>query len=307
MGYGRWDAQAYTSYADTTNLRGMSTREVFKETDAKAEYLPKNFALRESRDSEANPNSTPVILGSDVTGSMGDYAAEIVQTHLPVLMTSILNDGIISDPHIMVMGIGDARAYDRAPVQATQFETDIRIVEQMRNVFLEGGGGGNGHESYDFAWQFALSKTDCDAFKRPGNRRGRGFIFTFGDENPAETPLDMNTIKKHFGTGEFPVFETMNALVDAVQENWNIFHVIIEQGGYCSSTRTSNTVHNNWTKLLGSRVLFLADSRNLPAVVTAAMRMEQGEDVYTVRSEFVVQYGNAQQVFNHTFANLLKD
>ena len=306
MGYGRWDTQSYNLYADTTNLRSMSTREVFTETNAKAEYLPKNFLVRESRDSDINPNSTPVILGSDVTGSMGDYAAEIVQTHLPVLMTSILNDKIISDPHIMVMGIGDARSYDRAPIQATQFETDIRIVEQMRSIYLEGGGGGNGHESYDHAWQFALSKTDCDAFKRPGERRGRGFIFTFGDENPAPEPLKSDIIKKHFGTGEFSTFQTMKELIQAVQENWNVFHVVIEQGGFCSSRGSLASVKANWTELLGPRALFLADSKNLPAVVTAAMRMESGASVDSVRREFVVQSGDAKKVFDHTFANLLK-
>jgi hypothetical protein len=307
MGYSRWDAQAYTAYSDTTSLRSMSTREVFSETDAKAEYLPKNFLLRESRDSDINPQSTPVILGSDVTGSMGEYAAEIVQTHLPVLMTSILNDNIITDPHIMVMGIGDARAYDRAPVQATQFETDIRIVEQMRSIFLEAGGGGNGHESYDFAWQFALNKTVCDAFERKGEQKGRGFIFTFGDENPADEPLPLVTLKRHFGVGEFSTFQTMKQLVEATQQNWNVFHVVIEQGGFCSSSSSKERVKKNWTKLLGNRALFLADSANLPQVVTAAMRLENGASVESVRNEFVAKSGDSKKVFDYTFANLLAE
>lgn len=75
------------------------------------------------------------------------------------------------------MGIGDL-AYDSCPIQASQFESDIRIAEQLDKVYFEFGGGGNGYESYTAAWYFGLHHTKLDCW----NRGRRGIIITIGDE-----------------------------------------------------------------------------------------------------------------------------
>lgn len=77
----------------------------------------------------------------------------------------------------MVMGIGDL-AYDSCPIQASQFESDIRIAEQLDKVYFEFGGGGNRFESYSAAWYFGLHHTKLDCW----NRGKRGIIITIGDE-----------------------------------------------------------------------------------------------------------------------------
>lgn len=75
------------------------------------------------------------------------------------------------------MGIGDL-SYDRFPIQASQFESDIRIAEQLEKVYFEFGGGGNFYESYTAAWYFGARHTKLDCW----NRGKKGIIITIGDE-----------------------------------------------------------------------------------------------------------------------------
>ena len=64
-------------------------------------------------------------------------------------MTKLYED--ITDVEFMIMGIGDL-AYDNSPIQISQFESDIRIAEQLDKLWFENGGGGNDYESYTAAW-----------------------------------------------------------------------------------------------------------------------------------------------------------
>jgi hypothetical protein len=124
MGYSTWSDSDYTAYAANTSYRTLSRAEVFKSRGMVDSLDPAKFVIRESRDSAQNPKSTPVIFGLDVTGSMGAYCEAIAKTQLPDLMTDIHNRKVVTDPHIMFMGIGDVDAYDRAPVQVSQFKCD---------------------------------------------------------------------------------------------------------------------------------------------------------------------------------------
>jgi hypothetical protein len=271
MGYGRWNDTDFQCYAATTNYRSAKTTvaEVFVNREGKRELLFENIGIRESRNSEANPQSTPIILGLDVTGSMGRYASQIAKDDLPEFITAIINKGLTTDPHILVMGIGDPRAYDQSPGQATQFETDLRIIEQTRDLYIEGRGGGNSMEGYDLAWYFANYCTATDA-KTDGRK---GFIFTFGDEPPASEPLTEAQWNKVFGNKEYPRFESMSDLVNLTSQNWAIFHVVIEQGSYCQHSLSE--VVQKWQQTIGeARVLRVMDSRNIAKVCEMAIRIQ---------------------------------
>lgn len=272
MGYSRWSDVAYTSYADTTNYRSAKTvSAVFSNTSAPPDgFQVKNIVLRESRDSELNPNSTPIILGLDVTGSMGVYAAKIAQEHLPNLMSNVINESVIPDPHLLIMGIGDPRANDRYPAQASQFESDLRIIEQTRELFIEGRGGGNSHEGYDLAWYFAKYCTSTDA----NNRGSKGVIFTFGDEPIAPRPLTHEEWVKVFGGREYPEYNSMQELYSTVSEDWEIFHVIIEEGSFFQAS--PHEVRKSWAKVLpNTRILNCNDSSQIGKICAMALRILQ--------------------------------
>ena len=156
MGHGRWDAGAWAKYAATH--KGKSRAQIFTSDSMKDTFDPAKVAVRESRDSTQNPQSTAIILASDVTGSMGAIAEVMIRSGLDTTMREIYDRKPVTDPHVMVMAVGDAEC-DRAPLQATQFEADIRLAEQLKDLWIEGGGGGNGGESYHLPWYFAAMKT----------------------------------------------------------------------------------------------------------------------------------------------------
>lgn len=139
MGCGTWTTKDWDSYTTTRGFsRTSSASELYKNSAMKDEFNPKNIDVRESCDSNEHPNSSPIILGLDVTGSMSSVL-ETVSLKLNTLITEIFKREPVTDPQIMFLAFGD-EYYDRCPLQATQFESDIRIAEQLNDVYFERGG-----------------------------------------------------------------------------------------------------------------------------------------------------------------------
>lgn len=279
MGYSRWDQNTYAAYASaaTSTLsvarsKGMSDtaarRTLFKESGIKPEFDPRNIVCRESRDSDLNPCSTPIILGVDVTGSMGVYAEKLAIEGLGKLVDGILTRKPVTDPHIMAMAIGDVFC-DQAPLQASQFESDIRIAEQLTGLYLEAGGGGNGFESYDIPWLFAATKTSTDAWEK---RQKKGYIFTIGDEPPPDATVSAYQLNQLFGSG-FETGYTPAQMLAMAQERYQVFHVIVEQGSHYRHSGADVTA--KWQKLLGARALHLSDANYLSEVIISAMQISE--------------------------------
>lgn len=296
MGYSRWDNTAFRSYASTTNYQAKTREQLFNR-NLSDELNPANIMLRESRDSELNPNSTPIIFGLDVTGSMGLYAERIAKESLPKLMSDILELKPVSDPHMMFMGIDDVHAHSPAALQVSQFEPDIRILEQLQKMWLVGMGGGNRSESYDLPWLFAAKRTELDCLKR-----GRkGFLFTMGDEMAPYQTVSADQQKRVFGAGEYYAMTPAQSL-DAASQKFSVFHLIIEQGSYCSSGEL-NAVRGSWTELLGNRAIFVRDFSSMNSIVIAAMKIENGVDPEVA----IAQDINGKQAdLRYAFANLLR-
>jgi hypothetical protein len=280
MGSGRWSSGDYTRYATSTNYRAKSVREVFESRNVPDMLNPAKLKLRESCDSADNPESTPIILALDVTGSMGRYASEIAKDHLPTIMTRILEERPVTDPHMMFMGIDDVACSPGEALQVSQFEADIRILEQLRNIFLVGNGGGNGSESYDLAWYFAANKTKIDSFEKRGQK---GYLFTFGDELAPERAVTNYDLKRTFATGEFPECVTPEAMLEAAQQRYHVFHVIIEQGDFAS--RDVKGVRKSWKRLLGKNVICVRDTAYLADIILATLHIANGADPELVLGE----------------------
>jgi hypothetical protein len=144
MGYSRYDAGVYKSYARST---AHKTDRDYTSTSLKKDFDPKQIKVRESNKSDINPHPTPVVVGLDVTGSMG-RVVEAMRKGLGTLFEQVIHRHPVSDPHVLALAIGDMDC-DSAPIQATQFEADpVTIGKQIEELYLERGGGGNDHESY---------------------------------------------------------------------------------------------------------------------------------------------------------------
>jgi hypothetical protein len=277
MGGGSWSPSHYTSYATNKGLidkagkaTNISANEIYTSRKVNQALDPKGVKVRESRDSAEHPEATPIIIGLDVTGSMANVLRVMAQKGLPTLMKEIYNRTPVPDPQIMFMGIGDVEC-DSGPLQVSQFESDIRIAEQLELLWLEQGGGGNYHESYTLPWYFANNHIVTDCAEKRGQK---GFIFTIGDEEP-NPYLRMTDLQRVLGYKPQADY-TAKQLRDEVEKKWEIYHLMVEEGNHFRGYR-SETI-NAWTELLGDNAILLADHTKLAETIVSAIQIREGMD-----------------------------
>lgn len=250
MGSGSFTASSFTSYS---NSRGRSVDSTGFVTNANLtdyytqHYIHKDMVpynvIRECVDSEEHPNTIPVILALDLTGSMGGACVKTAQS-LNKIMTMLYEK--FTDIEFLIMGVGDLEC-DRAPVQVSQFESDVRIAEHTDKLYMEHGGGGNGYESYTAAWYFGLKHTKLDCWKRGK----KGIIITMGDE-PLNPILYKHQINYVFGDTVEANVKTETLYKDAT-EKFDIYHIAVndpEDSYSWYDTRINST----FSPILGDRL-----------------------------------------------------
>lgn len=267
MGGMRWDADDWKRASSAT--AGKRTEEIFTSSGMHPTLNPYGI-VRESRDSLANPNSNAIIIGLDVTGSMGIIADSMAREGLGTLVEEILKRKPVSDPHILACGIGDSYC-DDAPLQVTQFEADIRIADQLKMIWLEKGGGGNCHEGYHLPWYFAAQHTQIDCFEK---RNKKGYLFTVGDEEPPEELLATHAAAIFGDSLQRDL--SVRELLTLVSRTYHVFHVVVEEGNHARAHLPR--VLKKWNALLGQHVLRLKDYRRLAEVVVSAIEVNEGRD-----------------------------
>lgn len=276
MGMGRFNTADWSAYS-ARHVDGRSRADVFGATSIDARFDPARFAKRESRDSAINPNATPIILASDVTGSMGMIAHELMRGGLITLTSEIYDRQPVPDPHIMVAAIGDAYT-DQAPLQCTQFEADISLASQIRALWLEGNGGGNNGESYSTAHLLAALKTSTDSFERHGRK---GYLFTIGDE-PIHDGMTAGQISRVFGI-EAPRGLSARDCVRLAERTYEVFHIVIREGYAANGL---DAVLRSWKPLLPERTLVLDDYRRVAELVVSTIEITEGRDPNTVAASW---------------------
>ena len=264
MGGGSWTTSAYVKHSTTT--RGFTSMDAFKAADASQLYRsrqmdaalnPKNV-IRECCDSEEHPNTKPVILGLDVTGSMGP-AAEAVAKQLNDIMENLY--GSVEDVEFMTCAIGDL-SYDDAPIQVSQFESDIRIADQLEKVWFEKGGGGNSWESYTAAWYFGLNCTKLDCYDKRGQR---GLIITIGDE-PLNPYLPAGPLSQALGV---PIQDDVDTkdLYEEASAKFDIWHIAFDDNATSFKYYVRNGKLESWKKCLGDHYV-IATAETLHKVIS---------------------------------------
>ena len=272
MGMGRFDTADWAAY-NREHVDGRSRHEVFGATRMDPRFDPSVINMRESRDSDFNPQATPIILGSDVTGSMGMVAHELMKSGLVTVASELYERKPVPDPQILVAAIGDAYC-DRAPLQVTQFEADISLADQMRALWLEGGGGGNQGESYSAAHLFAGLKTSTDSFEKRGRK---GYLFTVGDE-PVLDGMTRDQISRVFGI-EAPRGLNARECLQLAERMYHVFHIVIREGYAANGL---NAVLRTWKPLLPRRTLVLDDYTRIAELVVSTIEINEGADVADV-------------------------
>lgn len=281
MGYSRSTSSDWMNYSATTSAKPAAA--IFKnKTSMDNEMSGLDVGVREARDSDLNPESTAIYIGVDVTGSMGFLSEELVKKGLPKLFTEIYDRKPVTDPQVMVSAIGDATMYDRAPFQVGQFEADITASEWLEKVFIEGGGGGNGFESYDLPVYFAAYHTSIDCWEK---RKQKGFLFTIGDEPPPPRTV-IDAVKQHIASDGDGLEATVpfKEVIEAAQKMYHYFHIMIAEGYHAQ--HSPNEVKEGWRELLGERAIWLQDHKALGETIISILQVLKGEKVEDVANSW---------------------
>jgi len=268
-----YDARSYSSAVNASQI--FTSKKMLDDFNPATMKLP-----REACDSALSPRSRAIIFAEDVTGSMGSFLLSLIQNEFPRLINETYKCTSYN-PHIMFMGVGDVAAGDRAPLQVTQFETDLRMLDQLEKIYLEKGGGGNRYESYILPWYFASKYTKIDCFEKRGEK---GFLFTFGDEEP--TPrLKKNELDTVFGGRDDFEGKSLTGAdcLEMASKMYYCYHIILHGNGY------GRLNLDQWSVLMDGHACDLRDHTCLPELVTTILRMYEGYS----KSDCINQIGNS--------------
>jgi len=127
MGHGGYSYEGRQSRSISQGYTTKSREELFPSRSINSDMNPKGVTIRESRDSEEHPNSVALILGLDVTRSMGIVPHELLKDGLPKIFSTITEAGV-QDLQLMFVAIGDHYT-DEAPLQISQFERQMVVKD----------------------------------------------------------------------------------------------------------------------------------------------------------------------------------
>ena len=274
MGYTSYSDASYTEFS--RSVAHKSSREIFND-EMHQTMSPDGLQHREARDSDIHPESVPIIVALDVTGSMGYIPKQLIKNDLGKLVGTIIKAGI-PDPAVCFLAIGD-HISDRGPLQVSQFESgDQELVMWLQRTWLEGWGGGSMEESYPLAWLVAAKHTKIDSWEK---RKQKGILVTIGDEKP-HSVIQAESLKTILGYKQSRDY-TAKELLEMAKEQWDVYHIHAGDGSYHFSQ-----VKELWQELLGQQVVEVPNHTNIAETIArmvistcAATGEEVGEVVIT--------------------------
>jgi hypothetical protein len=263
MGYGSYSASDWQKLKTSRKLSSdRDVHEIFKRTSCNPKFDPRFIGTRECFDSEDHPNSTPIVVGLDVTGSMGYLAVKVASEALNDLILKLYSTGAVEDPALMCAAYGDY--LDKSPLQVTQFESDIRIAEQLLDIWFENCGSGDVVPTC--LWEFLSRHTDIDSIRK---RNKKGFVFTIGDGAEIRKDAVGRTIMRVVGDDLGPDV-TVADILKETEKKFHVFHIMIGNDG-------------NSDILYGHRIVIAQYSIDcIPEIILGAIQLQNGKSLEDV-------------------------
>lgn len=261
----------YNTHRDFYSTPSHNVEKVYKSTSVVESLIPKTSKLpREACDSPGCPDSRAVAVFYDTTASMNDFLMDLVKTQMPKIAVD-LPKSVSYDPQILFGGVNDIRGCSASnyPLQIGQFEAAFNeMIDQLTSIYIEGGGSGNGSESYILAHYFAARYTHLESLEKRGKK---GFLFVVGDDGP--TPdVTQSEIRHTFGKDDPDFSGTLTAddVLALTEEKFNVYQIIVHGDAYGSH------IVEKWHNLLGGHAIDLADYKCISELIITIMRMYDG-------------------------------
>jgi len=239
--------ERYYKNADTGEIFSQSMKQV----------MSPYKQIRECCENAEHPETFPIILGLDVTGSMGEIPKHLIKHDFIEVMKKILEEGIAC-PQVCFVAYGDHEC-DDAPLQIGQFEASDELMEKwLKATWIEQGGGDNPGESTSLVHYFAARHTSCDAITKRGKK---GIIITVGDEPtlktyPAKSTRHAKGLSEIFGDS-LQSNLTATEILEEAKKGWDVYHInILDYSG------RRPDVQNSWKELLGDHLINVESGDN---------------------------------------------
>jgi uncharacterized phage-like protein YoqJ len=148
---------------------------------------------------------------------------------------------------VSIIGIGDAYV-DKYPLQVTNFEKRSGLIKSIKDIFPEGGGGGQLTESYELGAYYLLNHCKTPKCKKP-------LCIIFGDEAPYDR-VNCHQVKALIGDDLKQDLSTTEVLKELKEK----FDTYIIQPELEYSEAEYKEVHEKWRKILGPQRVIVIES-----------------------------------------------
>ena len=175
--------------------------------------------------------------------------------------------------------VGDILS-DQGPIQIGEFSPVRKLDDWLQRIWLEGNGGGQAKESYEFTAYYYARRCDLTNAKTP-------FFLITGDEGFRET-LYANDLVRHFG-GQHENVQATQVFAELDKKfNGNVFLIRRQYSG-----KENDEIQGQWERLLGKeRVVPLKSDQAIAditlgvfALMTGARTLEEYlDDLKTKRA-----------------------
>lgn len=271
MGSTNYSARDWEQTATINSTKSVD--QIYKSRTTDPKNNPLNIVVREARDSDVHPETIPVFIAVDGTGSMGSLS-KLVASKIGLVFEALIKsheEGKLPYPQVAVALYRDVRMDYSDIYQLTQFESDTTtLMAQVEKFAAVGtGGGGNSSESNGLVWYTAMTKMVHDHYVRRGKK---GFLFTIGDE---EVPPDLtyHDIKRVFGE-DVEAVPTNAEMLARINPEWEVYHLMVAQGDHMSYSRLD--VINSWQALLGEHALVLENTDDMVEMIASTILLSAG-------------------------------
>ncbi len=231
-------------YAYTGNAQRRKATAAQAQAAGPRNYTRKSAPNEKVTDAKKHVSTTstnPIIVMVDVTGSMRHWPFEIFD-RLPLLFNTL--SSYREDAEICFMAVGDSLC-DRWPLQVTSFASGFDLEQLLDSLYGEGGGGGNGGESYGLAAHWINTHVETP------NAKEKPYLIVFGDE-PIHKTVDKEHILTHMGDKPLRSVNAIRAWKKTAR-NWNTWFLRRPVSHY------GDRPIEDWSRAVGANRIFDID------------------------------------------------
>lgn len=134
-------------------------------------------------------SKSPLAYAFDDTGSMKNLP-KIIWDKWPMMAGQIVMQKYLKDPSVSLAAIGDVTC-DKAPLQICDFASIRDLDGWLEKLWLEGGGGGQHFESYEFVAYYYARLYEMQNAETP--------ILIFTGDEAFRDRMSADELRKHFG------------------------------------------------------------------------------------------------------------